>query len=149
MDAECLSTSQSGELPLVKTRSIEWSGESMRPEMRLTLIQFSGLVVLILVLLLLIPPYLGALVLTGQTADTSARSEMLDTANAALQNTELTQACVPRTDWVSYPIQPDDSLPEIARRTGISLSMLTNSNCLQSSDMPSGSTLYLPAAPGH
>lgn len=141
MDAEYLTTSQPADLPLVKTRSIEWSGESMRPDLQLTIVLLSVLAVLIVALLIAIPAQLRSMTLTFDTVNASST---VDTATGDL----AAPACAPRTDWVSYPIQPDDSLLELARRTGISLSMLATGNCLQTSDLQSANTIYLPAVPG-
>jgi hypothetical protein len=127
-------------LPLVKAGSMEWSGdpsEPMRPELRTTLFILATLALLIGLLLVLVPAQLRALASETNTNAT--------TSDISLQNADA--SCEPRRDWASYPIQPDDSLPELSRRTGISVTMLANSNCLENDQIRSGNTLYLPAIP--
>ncbi|MBC8170483.1 MAG: hypothetical protein H7X77_02385 [Anaerolineae bacterium] len=55
--------------------------------------------------------------------------------------------CQPRTEWVSYILPDGESLETIARRVGISVSMLAAANCLTQQPVANGITLYIPALP--
>jgi LysM repeat protein len=127
------------QIPLVKTESMEWSGETMRSEMQATLFILIVLVVLTGLLLIIVPAQLRAMAQNTPADSAGSSTEASINVN--------TVSCVPRTDWATYPIQPDDSLSELARRTGISVTMLADSNCLGIYELQTGNTLYLPAVP--
>lgn len=55
--------------------------------------------------------------------------------------------CQPRTEWVSYNLPDGESLESIARRVGISVSMLATANCLTPEPTETAKTLYIPALP--
>ncbi len=141
MDTDPFSSAQRSPLPLVKTTSMEWFGEALRPDLQVALCILLGLTLLTMALLILVSTELRSLTLDGQAQTTSAAgsNETNLSANAT--------SCMPPIDWALYPIQPDDSLSELSRRTGVSITMLANSNCLQTSNLESGNLLYLPAVP--
>lgn len=79
-------------------------------------------------------------------ADDAAPTSAIPTweVNAATQ-----AACVPRTDWPVYTVQPRDNLTIIANLTGSSIDELAAANCLQNQNrLLSGQTLYVPTLPG-
>lgn len=55
--------------------------------------------------------------------------------------------CLPPAGWIRYQIQPNDTLLRISRAYGISLNQLMAANCLYSSYIQAGSTLYVPNVP--
>jgi hypothetical protein len=138
MDAEIPSSTQiPRQLPIVKTGSTEWFGDSLRPDLQMSLVILLALAVLTGILLVIVPAQLRALALDTQ----------IQTASDLATSSQNSASCVPRSDWAAYPLQPDDSLSELSRRTGVSLHILTNSNCLESTDVQSGNVLYIPAVP--
>lgn len=58
-----------------------------------------------------------------------------------------TGSCPIPTGWVSYLVQPGDTLSQIAQRAGISLGDLATANCLTNSNrILVGQTVYLPTS---
>lgn len=55
--------------------------------------------------------------------------------------------CLPPAGWIRYQIQPNDTLLRISRAYGISVNQLMAANCLYSSYIQAGSTLYVPNVP--
>jgi LysM repeat protein len=56
--------------------------------------------------------------------------------------------CQPRTNWVVYTIQPNDTLGQIATRTGTDVQTLAQANCLTDVNSISvGASLYVPVLP--
>ncbi len=47
--------------------------------------------------------------------------------------------------WQPYQVKPGDTLESVAERFSITAEMIYQKNCLQSSSLPSGTILYLPA----
>ncbi len=63
------------------------------------------------------------------------------------RRTPVPTSCVKRWDWVSYIIQPGDTLSSIARRYGLSVQTLKEGNCLNTNRIYAGSTLLVPWLP--
>ncbi len=58
--------------------------------------------------------------------------------------------CTPRSDWLTYTILPGDTLTGIATRTGTSVDMLIQGNCLQDPNtLDVGQTLLVPQTPSN
>lgn len=53
-------------------------------------------------------------------------------------------ACLPPRNWVAITVQPFDSLASLARTYGITEMQLMDANCLVSTELASGSILYVP-----
>lgn len=56
-------------------------------------------------------------------------------------------ACQPPPSWVSYVVQPGDTLDSLAARSGMSVFELQQVNCLSAFNLKVGQTLYLPVTP--
>src|SRR5690349_16627596 len=72
------------------------------------------------------------------------------TAIGPLTNLQSTpgQNCVPRSDWQTTVVLPDDTLSGIAQRAGTTVDDLVTANCLASADtIVAGQTLRVPIAP--
>ena len=52
--------------------------------------------------------------------------------------------CGAPSDWVSYTVQPDDTLYSIARRYGVEVSAIQRANCLPSYAIHVGQVLHVP-----
>lgn len=50
-------------------------------------------------------------------------------------------------NWVSYEVQPDDTLFFLSLNSGASLDEITLANCLELNQLISGMTIYLPSSP--
>lgn len=69
----------------------------------------------------------------------SATSDLTPTLTAIIDS------CPIPTDWVSYLVQPGDTLSQLAQRAGISLGDLATANCLSNTNrILVGQTIYLP-----
>ncbi|MFW6136257.1 MAG: LysM peptidoglycan-binding domain-containing protein [Chloroflexota bacterium] len=53
--------------------------------------------------------------------------------------------CGPPLDWVSYTVQPEDSLYSIARRFNVGVETIQRANCLPSPAIRVGQVLYVPS----
>ena len=53
-------------------------------------------------------------------------------------------ACLPPRNWVAIIVQPFDSLASLARIYGVTEKQLMDANCLLSTELSSGSILYVP-----
>ena len=56
-------------------------------------------------------------------------------------------ACQPPPSWVSYVVQPGDTLDNLANRTGVSVFELQQVNCLNAFNLRVGQALFLPMTP--
>lgn len=52
--------------------------------------------------------------------------------------------CNPPSDWVSYTVQPDDTLYSIARRFDVERGTIQRANCMRSYTVYAGQALYVP-----
>jgi LysM repeat protein len=64
-----------------------------------------------------------------------------------LEPTATVVRCGPPFTWVTYIIQPGDTLFNIAQRTGTTVSQIKIANCLASDHIRSGQRLYVPRQP--
>lgn len=78
---------------------------------------------------------------TPTTVDTTTASPT-DTLLAATST-----QCTPPSGWIRITIVPGDTIYSIAQRYKTSAESLNAANCLQSADLPAGSSLYVPPVP--
>jgi LysM repeat protein len=72
------------------------------------------------------------------------------TAIPAATNTlqpPTSSACPPPLGWIAVSVQPGDSLATLASRYQVTPQELSQANCLFSTDLPTGSILYVPSIP--
>ncbi len=53
----------------------------------------------------------------------------------------------PPAGWITYLVQPGDTLSQLAQWAGVSVDILARGNCLSSTDLRAGQRLYLPSPP--
>jgi LysM repeat protein len=58
--------------------------------------------------------------------------------------TQTPTSCLPPAGWMAYTTQPGDTLENLALARGISVIEIVQGNCLETADVPPGSTLFLP-----
>jgi LysM repeat protein len=81
----------------------------------------------------------------GPTATPTPIPEPTATPTPAPELTPTSTPCVPRTDWVIYTVQPDETMYSIAARYGMTAEELQQANCLSSTDVIQvGQDLYVP-----
>jgi LysM repeat protein len=56
-------------------------------------------------------------------------------------------SCLPPAGWIAVSVQPGDTLMTLASRYKSTPESLTAANCLFSSDLPTGSIVYVPSVP--
>lgn len=81
-------------------------------------------------------------------ADTATPVVIIVTATPVPGATSsATGACQPPPNWVAYQAQSGDTLDSLARRIGSSVFELQQVNCLQSVNLRTGQSVYLPSIP--
>jgi len=85
--------------------------------------------------------------LPTQTAVPTLTSTPSETSSPTITLTPSSTACVPRSDWFIYIVQPGDNLFRTAINTGSSVDELKQANCLVSDRIYVGQRLYVPRLP--
>ena len=78
----------------------------------------------------------------SSTPDVTVTSEIEPTATAT--PTPEATSCGPPPGWVSYIVQPGENLFRISLRYNISMALLIEANCLTSSNVFAGQSLFVP-----
>ncbi len=95
------------------------------------------------------PPIVPPVANTTPTLPSLPITATLPPVTIPLPPTAIPTACVPRTDWIyTYTIEAGDTLSAIARRFGLTLSVLQNGNCIPDANIIAvGQVLRVPTQP--